>query len=133
VIRLAFGAIAVALPESAEELALLLIEQFQYIKLGAVLDLFDLWDTTEESSYHSPWHSAPQPLRALFEETYARVAATGFLQARRTSVIGPDRDAALVRYTTARAETRRAAQTLASSGALTPIGLRFAEGMLAAL
>ena len=39
--RQAFGAVGVALPADPVTLALLLIHEFQHVKLGAVLDLYD--------------------------------------------------------------------------------------------
>ena len=42
--RQAFGAVGVARPDDGETLALLLIHEFQHVKLGAMLDLFELCD-----------------------------------------------------------------------------------------
>ena len=44
----AFGAVAMALPADPVSLALLLIQEFQHVKLGAVLDLYDLYDPADD-------------------------------------------------------------------------------------
>ena len=42
--REAFGAVAAALPPVGADLALLIIHEFQHVKLGALIDMFDLYD-----------------------------------------------------------------------------------------
>ena len=56
--RQAFGAVAVALPADAATLAMLLIHEFQHVKLGAVLDLYDLYDPDDDSLFRAPWGRA---------------------------------------------------------------------------
>ena len=63
--RHAFGAIAAALPDDPVTFALLLIHEFQHVKLGAVLDLYDLYDSTDDRLYPAPWRQDPRPLEEL--------------------------------------------------------------------
>ncbi len=63
--RQAFGAIATALPADATTLALLIMHEFQHVKLGAVLDLYDLYDPADDRLYHAPWREDKRPLEGF--------------------------------------------------------------------
>ena len=104
--RHAFGAIGMALPADPATLAQLLVLQFQRVKLHAVLDLFDLYDSADPELYPVPWEEAPRPLGGLRHEAYARLA------------VQPGS-----------ARTREAIRTLAAAGSLTPLGARFVGEM----
>ena len=67
--RQAFGAIGTALPDEPMTLSLLLIHEFQHIKLGAVLDLYELYDPTDKRLFHAPWRPDPRPLEGLLQGT----------------------------------------------------------------
>jgi uncharacterized protein len=102
--RDAFGAVAVALPADPQTLALLLIHEFQHVKLGAILDLYDLYDPADSRLFPMPWRDDPRPLEGLLQEAYARLARSC-------------------------ADTRTAIDTLADSGSLTPLGKQFVDEM----
>jgi hypothetical protein len=51
--RHAFGAVGTALPSTADDLALLLIHEFQHVKLGALQDMYDLLNAAGGG-----WHPA---------------------------------------------------------------------------
>ena len=104
--RHAFGAIGMALPADPATLAQLLVLQFQRVKLHAVLDLFDLYDSADPELYPVPWEEEPRPLGGLLHEAYARLA------------VQPGS-----------ARTREAIRTLAAAGSLTPLGARFVGEM----
>ena len=127
--RHAFGAVAAALPADPAMLALLLIHEFQHVKLGAVLDLYDLYDPADQRLFHAPWRDDLRPLEGLLQGTYAHLAVTDFWRARRDVTAGPDADAAAERFAYWRDHTRDAIETLASSGSLTPLGMRFVNEM----
>jgi uncharacterized protein len=127
--RDAFGAVAVALPASPAILALLLIHEFQHLKLGAVLDMYDLYDETDIRLFPAPWREDPRPLEGLLQGTYAHVAVTDFWRIRRHCVSGPDAERAARRFAHWRAHTASAIETLADTGSLTPLGVRFVDGM----
>src|SRR5262249_52474723 len=86
--RHAFGAVAVALPASPATLALLMIHEFQHVKLGAVLDLYDLFDSADTRLFNAPWRDDPRPLEGLLQGTYAHIAVTDFWRARRNAAAG---------------------------------------------
>jgi len=127
--RHAFGAVAVALPEDPVTLALLLIHEFQHVKLGAVLDIYDLYDPADGRLYHAPWRDDPRPLEGLLQGTYAHLAVTDFWRARREVTAGPEAEVAGQRFAYWRDHTRDAISTLTGSGSLTPLGERFVSEM----
>jgi uncharacterized protein len=127
--RQAFGAIGAALPLDADILALLMIHEFQHVKLGAILDLFELCDHSDRRLFYAPWRPDPRPLEALLQGTYAHIAVTDFWRVRRHYLSGPEAETAAAEFALWRMHTAEAIETLAASGSLTPIGVRFAEGM----
>jgi uncharacterized protein len=131
--RQAFGAVGAALPAAADTLALLLLHEFQHVKLGALLDLFQLCDPNDSRLFYAPWRDDPRPAEALLQGIYAHVAVTDFWRVRRHRLDGDQARAAAARFAMWRAQTTEAAHTLAGSGALTSLGARFVDGLLATL
>jgi uncharacterized protein len=129
--RQAFGAVAAALPASGADLALLIIHEFQHVKLGALTDMFDLCDREDQRLFFAPWREDPRPLGALLQGTYAHIAVTDYWRVRRHMETGPDAPASAELFARWRMMTAEAIETLAGSGALTPLGARFVEGMRA--
>ncbi len=128
-VRQAFGAVAAALPDDQATLALLLIHEFQHVKLGAVLDLYDLYDAADNRLFHAPWRDDMRPLEGLLQGTYAHIAVTDFWRARRTAASGPAAETAGARFAHWRGQTAGAIESLAASGSLTPLGEQFIDGM----
>ncbi|MGW4808548.1 FxsB family cyclophane-forming radical SAM/SPASM peptide maturase [Kitasatospora sp. NPDC004272] len=132
--RQAFGAVGIARPAAAPTLALLVAHEFQHVKLGAVLDLHDLYDRTDQRLFHAPWRPDPRPLEGLFQGTYAHLAVTEYWAARvRVLADGPERENARLQLASWRSHTVGAIEELTGSGALTPLGERFATGMRTAV
>jgi uncharacterized protein len=129
--RQAFGAVAAALPASGADLALLIIHEFQHVKLGALTDMFDLCDREDQRVFFAPWREDPRPLGALLQGTYAHIAVTDYWRVRRHMETGPDALASAELFARWRMMTADAIETLAGSGALTPLGARFVDGMRA--
>ncbi|MDX2932569.1 FxsB family cyclophane-forming radical SAM/SPASM peptide maturase [Streptomyces ipomoeae] len=128
--RDAFGAVAIARPATPEALALLLVHEFQHVKLGAVLDLVDLHDPACERLFYAPWRPDPRPLEGLLQGTYAHLAVVDFWRARWRGGGGFEAEVQFSRW---RDQTGEAIETLAGSGALTGVGERFVAGMRGAL
>jgi len=129
--RQAFGVAGIARPDRPKLLAQLLVHEFQHVKLGAVLDFHDLSDQREERLFYAPWRPDPRPLDMLLQGTYAHLAVTEFWRAVMRDP-GPDQAAArkaAFSFAYWRTCTAEAVETLAGSGSLTPLGLRFAVGM----
>ena len=127
--RHAFGAVATALPADHAHLALLLIHEFQHVKLGAVMDMFDLFDPTDHRLYRVAWREDPRPLEGVLQGTYAHVAVTDFWRTRRHTAAGPAARAAHAQFARWRAATAEAIEILAGCGSLTPLGQTFVDGM----
>ncbi|WP_443066252.1 FxsB family cyclophane-forming radical SAM/SPASM peptide maturase [Streptomyces sp. NBC_01262] len=125
--RQAFGAVGIARPVDARTLALLAVHEFQHVKLGAVLDLMDLYDPQDTRLFHAPWRPDPRPLEGLLQGTYAHIAVAEFWRAQtRLGEAG-----AAGQFARWSRETALAVERLAGSGSLTPMGERFATAMAA--
>ncbi|GAA3451928.1 HEXXH motif domain-containing protein [Dactylosporangium matsuzakiense] len=124
--RHAAGAIAVSIPDTAAELALLLIHEYMHAKLGALLDLVDLHDRPRTGSpgFHAPWRLDPRPTGALLQGVYAHTGVTDYWRMRRHS---PDADTrrASAQFAYWRAMNRVAIEALIGSGELTEAGAQF--------
>ena len=129
----AFGAVAVSTPDSAAGLALLLIHETQHVKLGALIDLVDLFDGTRDGFFHAPWRADPRPAQALCQGVYAHAGVADFWRVRRTRTTGDQARRADFEFAYWLAQTRLAAEALARSGALTPDGERLAGHLLTTL
>lgn len=133
--RNAFGAVGIARPADSDTLALLLVHEFQHVKLGAVLDLQDLFDPADRRLYYAPWRHDPRPLEGLFQGTYAHVAVTEYWRSRlrelREQGLTAQSGRPELEFARWRAHTADAVETLAASDALTGLGGRFVDGMRA--
>ncbi|MEU1368394.1 FxsB family cyclophane-forming radical SAM/SPASM peptide maturase [Streptomyces sp. NPDC005803] len=128
--RDAFGAIGAARPETPDLLALLIVHEFQHVKLGAVLDSFDLHQHADDGRlFYAPWRPDPRPLEGLLQGTYAHIAVTDFWRVRRHTAGGASARTAEAQFARWREQTTEAVRVLAGSGLLTPLGERFVAGM----
>ena len=106
------------------------MHEFQHVKLGALLDIAELYDVTDtEPRHYAPWRPDPRPLEGLLQGTYAHLAVADFWRVRRTLLAGPEREAAEARFARWRMHTVEAVGQLLKSGSLTPLGERLAEAM----
>ncbi|MGP4026988.1 FxsB family cyclophane-forming radical SAM/SPASM peptide maturase [Actinomadura sp. 3N407] len=127
--RDAYGSVGIALPESPAMLCLLILHEFQHVKLGAVLDFADLYDKADDRLYHAPWRRDPRPLEGLLQGTYAHVAVADFWR-RRTRSAEPGVAAEAARhFGDWYPKTLAATGTLQESGSLTGLGEQFVAEM----
>jgi uncharacterized protein len=132
--REAFGAVGVARPADGETLALLLIHEFQHVKLGAMMDVADLCDPDAAGRlFYAPWRDDPRPVEAMLQGAYAHLGVTDYWRVRAHRVEGPEAFAAAERFARWRALTAEAIETLASSSALTDLGGRMIARMRATI
>ncbi len=126
--RQAFGAAAVALPgrpAGRAALSELLLQEFQHVKLHALVDLYRLVDPGSQVRLRVPGRQFPQSAENVLHEAYACLAVTHLHRSRGRAARG-----AYLRY---RSEAAGAAAALLSArGALTPAGRRFVTGLAAA-
>lgn len=123
--RHAFGTVGIARPLTAHRLALLVVHEFQHVKLGAVLDLMDLYDPQDTRLFDAPWRPDLRPLEGLLQGTYAHVAVAEYWRALARQ---GDPEAAVEFPRWAR-YTAEAVDRLVASGSLTTTGERFAAAM----
>jgi uncharacterized protein len=127
--RHAFGSVAAALPGPAD-LAVLLVHEFQHGKLGALLDLCDLFDLDSDASVQVAWRPDPRPVEGVLQGVYAHAAVADVYRVR----AGRDADATAARqYTKYRRWTLDAIAGLRATGGLTPLGTSFVDQVEAAV
>jgi uncharacterized protein len=129
--RPAFGAVGAALPVGGEVLALLLIHEFQHVKLGAMLDLFDLYEVVSGQRFYVLWRDDHRPIEPVIQGTYAHMGVTDYWRVRRHQVGGEAGAEAVRQFARWRMATAEAIETIADSGALTSLGDRFVARMRA--
>lgn len=129
--RLAFGAVGIAARQlDPEVLAELLVHEFQHVKLGAMMDVFELYDRTDiEPRYRPPCFSHPRPVEGLLHSTYAHLAITDFWRVWRTVLTGAAAHAAERRFAEARTLTAEGVELLEDAASLTDLG----KGIVAAM
>ncbi|MDX2779815.1 HEXXH motif domain-containing protein, partial [Streptomyces caniscabiei] len=131
--RHAFGAVGIALPRTAEDLAMLIVHEYQHVKLGAMLDMFDLLDGLDDRRYRVLWRPDARPLDAIVQGAYAHLAVADIWRLRvhrGAAGVGP----ALYERSRVEADKWRTAvldalDTVAGTGSLTALGHRFVRGL----
>jgi uncharacterized protein len=131
--RHAFGALAISVPDTAASMVELLIHEGQHMKLGALLDLVDLFRADGSAVYYAPWRSDPRPISALLQGTYAQLGVTEFWLGQRRALTGARRQGADFEFGLWRALTADGIAGLRASDELTELGVRFVRGMAATL
>ena len=135
--RSAFGALGIALPqthgsETGEALAGLLLHEFQHLKLGAVLDMFDLHDKSDDRGYHVGWRTDRRSLEAVLQGTYAHMAVVEYWRRRALATRGSDSDEYARRADGLAVQVKGALAQISASPALTSLGRRWVADMDAA-
>jgi HEXXH motif-containing protein len=125
--RESVGAIAMSPPVDALDLAQSLIHEIQHSKLGALLDLIDLYDTTDQQLHYSPWRLDSRPVGGLLQGVYAFSAVADFWSSYADSDDEQVASVALNHVAMLRRQLAEAVDILQSSGALTTIGDRFCD------
>ena len=80
---------AASAPTAPGGLARLLIQEFQHVKLGAILDLYDLYDQADDRLFPAPWGEGKAQIEGLLQGAYAHLAVTDFWRASRQRTAGP--------------------------------------------
>ncbi|ONI89229.1 hypothetical protein ALI22I_17200 [Saccharothrix sp. ALI-22-I] len=118
----AFGCVFLSPMPDAETLAVTLVHEAQHSKLVALMDLFALVEPDQDALFYAPWREDPRPAAGLLHGTYAHMGVAGFWRSRP----GPAAQAEYARWRSAALIT---ADTLLTSGKLTPTGTRFVTRM----
>ncbi|NUT36624.1 MAG: FxsB family radical SAM/SPASM domain protein [Hamadaea sp.] len=125
--RHAFGAMC-ATHSGVDELAVMLVHEFQHSKLGAILDLVDLLDPDRRSERLAvAWRPDPRPLEGVLQGVYAHLGVADVWRSRHRAE--PADPLAATWFRRYRDWTASALDALLGTGALTPRGVRFATRM----
>ena len=122
----AFGAVALALPDSTDMLGELLVHEMQHVKLTALCDLVDLFDPADSTRYQVPWRPDARPVDGVLNGTYAYLAVGELWRSRareRASSQAHDR------FLECRSRVEHGIGILLNVTTLTPAGVRFVQGM----
>jgi uncharacterized protein len=130
--RQAFGAVSCALPSDPEMLALLLIHEFQHVKLGALIDLVPMVDPEDRTLVYAPWRQQMRPLGPLLQGIYAHLGVTDFWRDYRWRQPAAEAADAHRKFAEWRTWTMVALEDLAAAPGLTGAGREFVAGVLAA-
>jgi HEXXH motif-containing protein len=124
-----FGAVAMSAPTDRSTLGVALAHELQHLKLSALTDMIDLTHALDGRLFYAPWRDDPRPADKLLQGAYAFLGVSGFWRRQRLHESGTAAIRAHAEYARWRAASALAADTLRSSGSLTPPGLEFVEGM----
>lgn len=131
--RLAPGAIGVAATpdelDLAHALAMAVVHEVQHLKMGAVLDLFELYDPTDARRFRVGWRPDPRPIEGVLQGAYAHLAVVEMWARRRDAATGAAAEAAARCFAGLRDQTRAAMDLLLACGSLTALGRRWVERM----
>lgn len=118
------GAIAVALPNGPEALAMLLVHESQHVLLYTVFDTHDLFEWRDERTFPVGWREDPRPISGVLHGAFAWLALAEIWQIRELSRTG-DSDRARDLARTYAGWSRDALDQLKSADALLPLGVSF--------
>jgi HEXXH motif-containing protein len=127
----AFGSVSMTPPATVLTLASSLLHEFQHAKLGAILDLFELYHDDRARRFYAPWRDDPRPLGGLLHGAYAFLGVTDFWRTQRRVLTGREQRFATLEFVRWRGQVGRALATLADCDAFTDRGRRFLDGMRA--
>jgi uncharacterized protein len=125
--RHAFGAVGIA-PAAAPNLATLIVHEVQHNKLSGVLDLCHLFDPRHPARLRVPWRPDPRPVEGALHGAYAHLGMAALWRTRALTP-GSGQRRARELFRTYRDWTDATVDELRGTGALTPHGRRFVDGM----
>ncbi|MFC5724813.1 HEXXH motif-containing putative peptide modification protein [Streptomyces gamaensis] len=129
--RAAPGAVLAALPETAADLAAVLVHETQHSKLSLLHDLLPLHAAGPEAVHRVAWRADPRPFEGVLQGTYAHLGLADFWARAATGPALPAgaRDAARTRRDSYCRQVAEALRILLESNELTAAGREFALGM----
>ncbi|MBB5117010.1 aKG-HExxH-type peptide beta-hydroxylase [Streptomyces eurocidicus] len=129
--RAAPGAVLTTLPDTAADLAAVLVHETQHSKLSVLHDLLPLHRPAPAAAYRVPWRSDLRPLAGVLQGAYAHLALADFWTraAAGTALPPAARGEARIRGDSYRRQVAATLPLLLESSELTTTGQEFTEGM----
>ncbi|MEU5048498.1 HEXXH motif-containing putative peptide modification protein [Streptomyces sp. NPDC021096] len=129
--RAAPGAVFATLPDSAADLAEVLVHETQHSKLSVLHDLLPLHEAGPREVYRVAWRPDPRPFAGVLQGTYAHLALADFWTraALRAPLAPGARRGARTRRDSYLRQVAEALPLLLESAELTEAGRQFATGM----
>ncbi|WP_260219142.1 aKG-HExxH-type peptide beta-hydroxylase [Streptomyces gossypii] len=130
-LRAAPWSVLTGLPESAHDMATVLVHEVQHSKLAVLSDLVPLHPAEGPAVHQVSWRPDPRPVGAVLQGTYAHLALADlwYRMAQRTGASPAARDVARRRCAHYREQTDEALVLLLRSGELTFAGEVFTRAM----
>ncbi|MEU0199390.1 MULTISPECIES: HEXXH motif domain-containing protein [unclassified Streptomyces] len=125
----AFAGINVARPHAPEDLAEILVHEYQHVLLGGLLHLVPLTRQDEGRLFYAPWRDDPRPAAGLLQGVYAFFGVTEFWRAVARSEDDAIADFAAFACARWLEPTLEAARALLADRTLTEPGRRFLDGV----
>ncbi|MFE4961966.1 HEXXH motif domain-containing protein [Streptomyces sp. NPDC056660] len=122
-----FAGITVARPDAHEDLAEILVHEFQHVLLGGLLHLTPLTDQDGKGLFFTPWRDDPRPAAGLLQGIYAFFGVTEFWLAALRSGDDALSDSAAFAAARWQGPTLDAVRTLRAEACLTEAGRRFLD------
>ena len=124
----AFGAIAAALPNGPDVLAMLLVHESQHLLLDTAFAADRLYDPADGRLFAVAWRADERPIDGVLQGAFAHIALAEVWMARHRANDGAARSA---RATASEygAWSRIALDQLITHGALSPLGVSFAQSL----
>jgi uncharacterized protein len=130
--RHAFGAVGISKrsldSDSGVDLARLLVHEFQHLKLGGVLDMYELHDGSDTERYKVGWRPELRPFEAALQGAYAHIGEAEIWKVMATQS-NDESDGSAETCRSLRLQVRDAIGVLEASSSLTSIGHRWMDGM----
>ncbi|WP_214411929.1 HEXXH motif domain-containing protein [Sphaerisporangium fuscum] len=129
-----FGCVALSRPSDARALTQTLAHEVQHGKLTALGTLFPLVAEPDGERFYAPWREDPRPVGGLLQGAYAHLGLALFWERQRhAETQRTARLHAQTEFARWRDATASVVRVLLTGRRLTPLGERFATGMLATL
>ncbi|MFD8721856.1 HEXXH motif domain-containing protein [Streptomyces sp. NPDC059629] len=123
----AFAGITIARPDAPEDLAEILVHEFQHVLLGGLLHLTPLVNEDGKGLFYAPWRDDPRPAAGVLQGVYAFFGVTEFWLAVLRSGDDALADQAAFASTRWLEPTLRTVRRLRAEAGLTEVGHRFLD------
>ncbi|GIH06959.1 hypothetical protein Rhe02_50260 [Rhizocola hellebori] len=127
--RQAFGAIAISLTDNAAAMAETLVHEAQHLKLGAMLDLVDMYESGSGPRHYAPWRRDARSVGPLLQGCYAHLGVLEFWRRHRLFQTDLSRTLSDFEFCLWQMLVADGIGAVKQSGELTELGVRFTAGM----